>query len=118
MAIVKHGEQQVLDNLRKFISTSNGNIYRGLEDAFGIVKQAVIPLTPVDTGDMRASFFKKRRVAQGSPYIIIGNSQPYSLEQHENFEYRHTEGEAKFLEKATFQNIGRIGDAITGRLKI
>lgn len=35
---------------------------------------------------------------------IVGFTEPYALRQHEHLEYRHTEGEAKYLEKPYLAN--------------
>jgi hypothetical protein len=52
---------------------------------------------PVDVGTLRSSG-QVTQEAQGSIALTFGGAAaPYALEQHENMDYHHTVGEARFL---------------------
>lgn len=89
-----------------------------------------VPLVPVDTGVLRAS-----RTVQGpkiggtrgiAKTVVVtlgygGAAKAYATIQHENLSYRHTVGQAKFLEvpfNEAMQGIGqRIGVAVQLQLR-
>ncbi len=103
--------------------TSNGNIRTNIraveQNIINAVKRAVEDvaldlwgksalLAPKDTGDLRGS-------ASASPVKIVGSiissqvgfSQEYALIQHEEMSFRHTDGQAKYLEEPLKRNEGR-----------
>ena len=118
MALKKTGEKEVLANLNKFIRSRQGLTRAGLNDAALLIIQEAVPITPKDEGLLRKKFYKKHLIFKGSPAIEIGNDAEYAAVQHENLEFKHTVGEAKFLEKALVRNVGRIKDIIVRRLKV
>lgn len=109
-------EAEILANLEKAILGINKSANRGVTKALEFVKVKAIPKTPLDEGPLRASYFVKvgKRWTSG----VIVNTAPYALEQHENLEYFHPHGEAKFLERAVMQNLPAIGNIITGEMKL
>ena len=51
---------------------------------------------PVDTGALRGS----AQVAREEKKVLVGYGTTYALEQHENLQYHHEVGQAKYLETA------------------
>lgn len=79
-------------------------------------------LAPKDTGDLRGSAFAEvERGMLGNIEGTVGFTEIYSLIQHEEVGYRHTDGTSKFLETPYKENAGKytqdIGDAIKGACK-
>jgi hypothetical protein len=82
-----------------------------------------LPLTPLDTGALRAS----GNVFPGSPqttnvrpeYTVGfgGPSAPYALIVHERTDIRHPVGQAKFLEAAFNANVGGYKDKIAASVR-
>ena len=60
--------------------------------------------TPVDTGRLRGGY----RLSFGLLKGTIFNPVKYAVRQHENLGFRHTTGEAKFLEKGALESLGAI----------
>ncbi len=119
MAIDKQSEQNVLQNLNKFIRKTNGLTHQGILAALLFVQREAVKRTPVDEGVLRKSYYKKLLLTnKNHPAGEIGNTAEYAKVQHENLEYKHTVGEAKFLEKAIVLNTRTILDIITQRLKV
>jgi hypothetical protein len=67
---------------------------------------------PKDTGDLRGSGYSEVVGMEGT----VGFTAPYALRQHEHVEFRHTDGEAKFLETPFKEKqkmyIKAVGDAV------
>jgi hypothetical protein len=60
------------------------------------VKDKAVEYCPLDKGDLRNS----ARVAYYGTSTVCYFEEPYALIQHENLEYRHRVGQAKYLERA------------------
>lgn len=119
MAVDKSSEQKVLENLNKFILNTKGRTQEGIMAALLHIEKAAIAKTPVDTGNLRNSFYRKNLVFKDNfPAGEIGNTAEYALYVHENLESKHPVGEAKFLEKAIVENSRVILDIIVSRIKV
>lgn len=71
---------------------------RGLAQGAEHIKAAAVPLTPLRDGPLRAS--AGTDVDAQSGQASISYDTPYAVEQHENLNYRHRDGQAKYLETA------------------
>lgn len=73
-------------------------VYETLEESLPEVKRR----TPVDRGPLRASEHVTPPEIRGreieAAIVAGGPSAPYARSQHENLTYRHTVGQAKFIE--------------------
>lgn len=58
---------------------------------------------PLDIGDLRGSGFSE---VDGTT-TTVGFTEVYALRQHEELNYRHQDGEAKYLENPLKENIDR-----------
>jgi hypothetical protein len=70
---------------------------RGLTKAATRLQATSVPRAPKLTGMMRGS----AQVTPASPddlTAVVSYNTPYTVRQHEELGYRHTDGEAKFLE--------------------
>lgn len=65
-------------------------------ELMGEVKERAVEYCPIDKGDLRAS----ARVEYYSTRTVCIFDEPYALIQHENLEYKHKVGQAKYLERA------------------
>jgi hypothetical protein len=62
---------------------------------------------PVDIGTLRDSAYVKE-ITDGYEIGFGGAASEYALDQHENMDYHHDVGEAKFLEKAFMEVTARL----------
>jgi hypothetical protein len=62
---------------------------------------------PVDIGTLRDSAYVSE-LEDGYEIGFGGAAESYALEQHENLQYHHDVGEAKFLEKAFMEVTARL----------
>ena len=90
-----------------------GNIVRkemkdALNKSGAVVENTAKRKTPVDQGHLRRSIQKGKKARAGDRQVSVGSNVKYALSQHENLHFRHTVGEAKFLDKALKQNESRI----------
>lgn len=113
------GNNEVLNNLAKVLSRVGPWTKEGVTEALEIAKANTIPKTPIDMGDLRAGFKitvlgRENRAITG----MISNDLEYAAVQHENLEFNHTEGEAKYLEKGVMQSVGKMYKAIVKRLAV
>lgn len=72
------------------------------------IKRNTVPITPVDTGRLRGS------IGAGIQFTPlrgrIGSNLVYARPQHEREDFRHSQGEAKYLEKGANRSIKFIED--------
>lgn len=62
-------------------------------------------LAPLDTGDLKASGYTAFEKTENGFVGEVGFNTAYAAVQHEELEYRHTDGEAKYLEKPLKENL-------------
>lgn len=99
-------------------------IEEGLKEGFKDVKSKMLPIiemnTPVDTGALRKS--ERADDISGNGYIGLRFSAntEYALIQHENLEYKHKEGRAKYITAPLTEhldsNLKTIADAVNSKL--
>jgi len=118
MAVKFKGEEKVLKNLNDFIMATKGRTHAGMKDAALFIIENATPITPIEFGNLRKSFYKKPLLLKGEPALEIGNNAEYAVYVHENMESNHPVGEAKFLEKTIVRNTRTIMDIIASRLKV
>lgn len=112
------GVNEVLKNLNKEVMKIKGRNIAGMLAAGAIVKKEAMLLTPVKEDNLRNSFRVAKNILPIGPGVKIENFASYALYQHENLEYKHTVGEAKFLEKAIMRNTSKIMAAIIRRVSV
>lgn len=118
MAIKPKGNDKVLKNLNTWIRNQRGLTVQGIADALSLIQRKAIRKTPIDTGNLRGSFYRETGKIGTRPVGEIGNNAEYAIYVHENLENHHPKGEAKFLENAILENISDITRIITSRLKV
>lgn len=72
------------------------------------VQARTIPLTPLEYGDLRSSIV----TIDASPSDLrsaVASDSPYAVAQHERLDYRHDDGQAKYLENATRASRDEVG---------
>lgn len=78
--------------------------------------------TPVDDGILRASGHVKAPQLVGGDYHIIlaygGAAEDYAVIQHEELNYEHTTGEAKYLEKPWMERRDGIASRVAAAVKV
>jgi len=79
-----------------------------LNKSAAVVERSAKRKTPVDQGHLRRSIQKGHKARSGDKQVSVGSNVKYALSQHENLHFRHTTGEAKFLDNALRQNESRI----------
>jgi len=71
---------------------------RGLTQAAEQLRSRSVPLAPIDRGPLRGSAHVEP--ATGSELVsAVSYDTPYAVRQHEELDYHHEEGEAKYLER-------------------
>jgi len=68
------------------------------------VQAVAVPLTPKEYGDLRDSLAVVPATADALESAVVSDS-PYAVRQHEELTWRHDDGEAKYLEKATLRSV-------------
>ena len=105
--INESSKRLVMRNLKKL----QADIMEGARQA--VVKEARIlrdkskRLVPVQTGKLRDSFFSRKGLVTNEVYEhIIGYGEDYALNQHENLNYKHEQGQAKYLSQPVDEQAG------------
>lgn len=81
------------------------------------VRGVTEPLTPLEYGDLRSSLTVVPDTAREAAIDLesaVVSDLPYAVRQHEDLDYRHDDGEAKYLEKGTARTKPEI-EAIMGK---
>jgi hypothetical protein len=131
------GLDQVLHKLKQETDKIPGKTLKGLIQAGIIVRrdmEKTSPIIPVDTGNLRSSFFlvtSTGEVVQGAnpglpsmqnngPYVALGFSANYAAKVHEavNVKFQRPDSGPKFLESALDRNITDIINIIAKEAKI
>ncbi|KKN17874.1 hypothetical protein LCGC14_0961330 [marine sediment metagenome] len=98
------GIRSLAKNLRQYPRESAKEIQGALLKSIFVVERKSKKKTPVDTGRLRAGY----RHSFGLLKARLYNPVSYAFKQHEGVNFRHTVGEAKFMEKALRESIGMI----------
>lgn len=92
--------QTILKNLNKEIKNIQGVTNTALKAAGMAVIGTAIPLTPIDTSNLRKSFGVYSPKNTKKPQAVIYNTANYAIYVHERTELNHKVGQAKFLSSA------------------
>lgn len=74
-----------------------------------------VPLAPLDRGPLRAS----AQVTEATPASLtshVSYDTPYAARQHEELDWHHEDGQAKYLEGPLLEHEGDLMKAISNRL--
>jgi hypothetical protein len=117
------GLDDVMKNLNKEIQAIEGKTMKGLIKAAIIVRRDMdktSPKIPIDTGNLRSSWFVTPVPNPVKPLLIAGFSANYALWVHENMEVKHPRPDsgAKFYESSLNRNYGAMIQAIKDEIKI
>jgi hypothetical protein len=105
---VLKGGDEVLRNLNREIAKLRGRTRFGVYKAALLVRRESQRLTPVDQGNLISSAGTESVGSEEQPASVIYYTASYAPFVHEDLEARHTNGTAKFLEKALLENEGRV----------
>lgn len=104
-----------LKNLEAKINQIPAKSMKGVEKAIKIIYQSSQPLVPVDTGRLKRSG-KITQIENGYQLKYHAenpqNKYNYAPIQHENMNFKHKVGQAKYLEQAVRENMTKIKDVI------
>lgn len=117
------GGEQLADALARAILRMPDKAAAGLtaiaEEVMGDSKEHYVP---VRDGILRSSGYVNDPVVRGRETSVEmgygGPAAPYAADQHENLEYSHTVGEAKYLEKPLVQHQPRMAQTLASHLDL
>jgi len=127
------GIEQVIGRLRKVTAQTEGLAMKGLIDAAIIVRRDMDetpPLIPVDTGNLRSSWFTSPFYSKGRPGVVMGFTANYAVFVHEmvdrgfesstrqHINWNRPGSGPKFFEASLKRNIPRIMDSIKKNAQI
>lgn len=75
-------------------------------------------LAPLDTGELRASGYTEFADLPEGYVGEVGFGTPYAAVQHEELEYEHEHGQAKYLEQPLKKNADKYAKQIADKSKI
>lgn len=68
-------------------------------------------------GAIKYNFSQRIRRTTTNGSAVVGYAAPYAVYQHENIEYNHTYGQAKFLEKPAREHKDELADTVAKALR-
>jgi len=103
------GMDIVMNNLRREIVKIKGRNMKGLIESAIIIRRDMdktSPLIPIDTGNLRQSWFTSPLQVKGNPGLIIGFNANYAVFVHENVgaNFKRPGAGAKFFEASLKRN--------------
>src|SRR5690242_969348 len=104
--MIKSVEVEGLETVRKRLHVVAGEYATGMERGQckgGLyLLNKTLPLTPIDTGGLRASGFVEKNGTGFKTQVTVGFTQPYATFVHERMDLHHAAPtQAKFLESAS-----------------
>ena len=117
------GLNTVLKNLNKEVKSIKNRSMKGLIRSAVIIRRDMdftSPLIPVDTGNLRASWFTEPFFITGSPALIIGFTAFYAVFVHENIgaHFQRPGAGAKFMEASMKRNSRKVLETIAHEARI
>jgi hypothetical protein len=117
------GLEEVVRNLNREIKAIEGRSLKGLIRAAIIVRRdmdATPPLVPIDTGNLRASWFVNPGHKGNNPFVTLGFSANYAVWVHEliGAKFQRPGAGAKFFQAALRRNKDKIIGVIAEEAKI
>ena len=117
------GLEQVVANLNKEIKAIEGRSLAGLIRAAVVVRRSTEetpPLTPIDTGNLRASWFTNTGYKGSNPFVTLGYSSAYAVYVHEmvGAKFQRPGAGAKWFQAAFRRNKDRILEVIKQEAQI
>lgn len=91
------------------------NSAEALNHAAELLRGDSVPLAPLDRGPLRAS----AQVTEATPDNLtayVSYDTPYAARQHEELDWRHDDGQAKYLEQPLIENAEKYQQTIASRL--
>ncbi len=86
-----------------------------------IMGQSKAFFVPVDQGPLKTSgHVQPPQIDKGGPLVVLGYGGPavkYAVVQHERLSYRHTVGQAKYLERPALERAAVMDQAVADRLR-
>jgi len=79
-----------------------------LDKSAAVVERAAKHKVPVDTGRLKGSIQKPRRIKAKDTQALVGSNTKYAVAVHKNKTARHKVGESEYLKKALVQNEKKI----------
>lgn len=123
MAKEIHGLDKILRNLNKEMTKITGGTMRGLVKSAIVIRQDMektSPKIPIDTGNLRASYFTNPHYIDRDPAVTLGFTAFYAWFVHENIgaTFKRPGAGAKFLEESLKRNAGRVIEIIRREARI
>ena len=112
------GLDDVLANLNAAVKAMGGPKSKaGMRRALLLIRRKSVPITPVDTGNLRNSIFTEVHQSSGEISGTIGYTADYAAEVHETPK-NYRVGGWKFLQKAIMENMDGILSAIAEEIRV
>ncbi|WP_336651609.1 MULTISPECIES: hypothetical protein [unclassified Leucobacter] len=96
-------------------ATIDANAAEALNHAAELLRGDSVPLAPIDRGPLRGSA-QVTPATEGNLTAYVSYDTPYAARQHEELDWRHDDGQAKYLEGPLTENEAKYQQAIASRL--
>jgi hypothetical protein len=121
MIEVKVTKNTIPAGLLKAAKEVKENLATALETVMELKRTEVVRRTPADTGTLRSTVRLNGPTittkAVSCSVVAGGARAPYAIVQHEDLTYRHTVGQAKYIESVFFESRATITKEIMDRMK-
>lgn len=96
-------------------ATTEG-IVRGLNMGAERLRAISVPLTPIDRGDLRSAT-EVIPAEPGNEVATVSNGMIYAARQHEELDWRHEDGQAKYLEQPARENADELMEIVAAQIR-
>lgn len=106
------GVNKLVYRLKAISTATEPQVERALKDVGEDLLSKSRGLVPVDTGSLRDSGYSVVESGPMGPVLTVGYPKDYAVVQHEDLEFFHSKGQAKYLEQPFNENKGRFVEIV------
>ena len=105
---VKFNPNEFLHACARIEQEMDSGVLRAANKFSDVVEKESINEAPVDTGNLRGSFFRRAEKLGRSLKLVFGFSAAYAWHVHENTWAHHAIGKAQYLADPIMRNAGKL----------
>jgi hypothetical protein len=122
VASFKITKNTVPEKLKAAVLKYHAALFKAAREVMEEKRTEVVKRTPKDVGTLRNTIHVEGPESFGKRITVSivagGPAAPYAIVQHENMQYHHEVGQAKYLESVILEARSTIGREIQSRVKM
>lgn len=100
----------------QLLNATTEGVVRGLNMAGERLRALSVPLTPIDRGDLRSAT-EVIPAEPGNEVATVSNGMVYAARQHEELDWKHEDGQAKYLEQPARESADELMEIVAAQIR-